>query len=219
MFYVGMGFLALTAYSVMSWVPTAMMRRFDAPISEIGFMYGIVILLVTPWATPLGGAITDRYVARANYKIFLHLPILCAVGIVVAMLAFGQSASLPLALLTLAAFNLFYYASQAPAAGFTLHLVPGSMRGLVSALYVLLINLIGLTLGPPLVAIVSQMLDPLGRSLALALGLVCATSAALGALCLRASRIPAYRLFQASHSPAPQVTLTGPPAAALTKLP
>jgi hypothetical protein len=93
------------------------------------------------------------------------------------------------------------------------------MRGLVSALYVLLINLIGLTLGPPLVAIVSQMLDPLGRSLALALGLVCATSAALGALCLRASRIPAYRLFQASHSPAPQVTLTGPPAAALTKLP
>src|SRR5690606_31669985 len=150
---------------------TAMMRRFDAPISEIGFMYGIVILLVTPWATPLGGAITDRYVARANYKIFLHLPILCAVGIVVAMLAFGQSASLPLALLTLAAFNLFYYASQAPAAGFTLHLVPGSMRGLVSALYVLLINLIGLTLGPPLVAIVSQMLDPLGRSLALALGL------------------------------------------------
>lgn len=203
LFYVGMGFLALTAYSVMSWAPTAMVRHFDQPITEIGLLYGIVILLVTPWATPLGGAITDRFNARADYRIFLQLPLLCAIGIAAAMLLFAQSASLPIALAALAVFNFFYYASQAPAAGFTLHVVPSAMRGVVSSLYVLLINLIGLTLGPPLVAIVSQALNPSGQSLALALGLVCGISATLGGLCLWASRAPAYSLFKTCGSAAP----------------
>lgn len=200
LFYVGMGFVALTAYSTMSWAPTAMYREFGVPITEIGYAYGLVILLITPWATPFGGAVADRRVATGSDRIYLQLPLICAVGIGAVQLLFGIAPSFAIALVALAGFNFFYYAAQAPAAGYTLHVVPGSMRGLVSAVYVLVINLIGLTLGPPLVAIVSEAIDPSGQALAPALGIVCGCSALLGGLCLWASRDATYRLFGRARS-------------------
>lgn len=199
LFYVGMGFVALTAYSTMSWAPTAMLREFDVPITEIGYLYGLVILLVTPWATPIGGAVTDYRVAMGSDRVYLQLPFLCAIGIAAVNLLLGFAPTLLIALIALGGFNFFYYAAQAPAAGYTLHTVPSNMRGLISSLYVLIINLIGLTVGPPLVAMVSGAIDPSGQSLALALALVCGSSALLGGLCLWLARHSTYRLFDSAR--------------------
>jgi MFS family permease len=207
LFYVGMGFVALTAYSTMSWAPTAMYREFDVPITEIGYLYGLVILLITPWATPLGGALTDRRVATGADRVYLKLPLACAVGVAAVHLLFGFAPTFAVALLALAGFNFFYYAAQAPAAGYTLHIVPGSMRGLVSSLYVLIINMIGLTLGPPLVAVVSGAIDPSGSALAPALAIVCGCSALIGGLCLWLARHSTYELFSGGRR---QATVIAP---------
>ncbi len=169
--FVGMGFCAMTAIAVTSWVPSFYIRVHGYTASEIGWTLGLILLLTGTLGAYCGGALSDHLSARG----YVDGPMRAAlIGICISTV-FGPAAmlvgspGLSLVLITIgAAFSAFCNPAGAAALQ---RMVPGPLRARVAALYLLVVTLISGVAGPTSVALATDYLfgDPqmIGWSLAL----------------------------------------------------
>lgn len=165
----GYAVMAMTSYSVVLWAPTYFIRAHGFSAAEAGAMFGIVLAVGGTIGMLAGGWISDRLMARGVAdaaprvviaSLILQMPLLGVAYLV------GTSQAVPLFALGVAAMAL-----QGGLQGSTLQLVaPPAMRGILTALYFLAANMIGMGLGSLLVPLLTERVfgDPLaiGRALA-----------------------------------------------------
>ena len=181
---IGFGLLSLAAYASGAWVPEFFRRNYHWDIPTAGLTYGTMVAIFGSIGIVGTGRIADRMRARGT----LHANML--VGMLVALVSIPVHFLLYLApsgtwatvwlvpgcMLAAAPFGI------APAA--IQQMMPNPMRGQASAVYLFVINMIGLGLGPTAVAACTQYL--FGRDDAVNYSLVVVTviASALAALFL-----------------------------------
>lgn len=146
-------------YGSSAFLPSFFRRVHGMSQSEFGTYMAAILLTAGVLGTYLGGALTDK-IGRRDRRWFLWLPALATLaGLPFSFLLYlypdRQIAFLGLIPQTL--LGLLYLG---PTFAMTQSLVRPSMRALASAVLLLVINLIGLGLGPQFVGILSDLLAP-----------------------------------------------------------
>jgi MFS family permease len=180
---IGFGMLSLAAYASAAWVPEFFRRVHHWSIPQTGTVYGILVMTMGPIGLIVAGRIADHMRARgvrdANMK----------VGIWIALLSipvhFGMylAPSGTIAAIWLAPGCMLAAAPWGIAPAAIQQMMPNPMRGQASAVYLFLLNLVGLGIGPTAVAWVTEHVfgreDAVNYSLLLVSVVAAVTSAAL----------------------------------------
>lgn len=154
--YLGLAFCAMALYAAQAWVPSFLIRTYAMPPASVGRSYGPVFIvfgtLGAASAGVLGDALRSRLGSRAR-------PLVMTGGALAAVPFYAaaplmDSAAGALALLGPAAFFATLVIAAGPAA--LQEVAPARMRGTVHALSVLIVNVLGLGLGPFAVAFVTD---------------------------------------------------------------
>jgi MFS family permease len=150
--FFGMAMVALLAYAMFAWIPTMFIRTWGWSIADVGLAYGIVTLAAGPlaavWASMLGERLSAKGYEDAQMRAALISMLIGAAGAVGAALA--PTPWISVAFLLPASIGT----TAATASGLSalVTVTPNQMRAQCSALYYLVVNLVGLTLGPTGVA-------------------------------------------------------------------
>lgn len=151
----GFSCMMTIAYANLGWVPTFLVRRFGWTIAEVGATLAVYQLLVGICCFLTSGRIIDWLWRRGHSDAHLRFYAFGTIAVTICgSLAFRST--VPGVYFTLIAVTALWtnLAAIAPAA---LQIVtPNELRGRVSAIYLLVTGLIGMTAGP---AIVSALTD------------------------------------------------------------
>lgn len=155
---VGFSMLSFIGYGSASWVPSFYIRNHGWDPARTGMLYGIVVMIFGTAGIIFGGQLADR-LAEKGYKdakmrtgliaAVCHIPIGIAFVIV-------PNPWVAYILMMPASFLLAMPFGVAPAA--IQEMMPNQMRGQASAIYLFVVNLIGLGAGPTGVALCTEYL-------------------------------------------------------------
>jgi MFS family permease len=153
---VGIACVALDGYGASNWIPSLFIRRYGWTQGQTGLVFGSIVAVSGTLGIVTGGRLADgmrmRDVVDANVRVAL----LGAAGWIPFGLLYPivPSAGWSAALLVPAVFFLAMPFGVAPAA--IQQMMPNSMRAQATAIYLFVINLIGMGLGPTLVAALTE---------------------------------------------------------------
>ncbi len=142
-------------YAVLNFTTLFLMREKGMTLNDIAVYYALLVGVTVTAGMYISGRLTDRYVARSR-KAYAYIP---AIGLVLAVpffVGFVWAPTWPLALVFLAlptALNYFYLS---PAVTLVQEAVRPNQRVMGGALLLLVMNLIGLGLGPTYVGFASD---------------------------------------------------------------
>jgi MFS family permease len=181
--FVGFGLLSILGWSFISWVPVYMTRAFGWSIGQIAIPLAVIIGIGGTLGTLLLGVIVDRLFQKgrldAHFRIYAIVAIIMAVFGVAAFQIRNPQVFLLLIIPIVSTMTL------APTAMAALQIVsPSQMRGQVVALFLLVMNGIGLGVGPTLVGALSDFVFHGDGKLGSSLTLIFAVLAPLAAVVL-----------------------------------
>lgn len=169
--YLGFSFYAMVLFALLSWTPAFYMRRFGMSPVEAGYMLGVVVLVANTAGVFCGGWLMDGLAKRGYRDAPLRAGVIGAVGMALPAVAFTQVDSLWLSVgLLLPA--MFFASFPMPTSTAAMQILPpNQIRAQVSALFLLISNLIGLGVGTTAVALLTDRLfgnpGAVGQSLSL----------------------------------------------------
>lgn len=189
--FCGYALLGLVFNSFLAWAPTYFIRTYGMTAGEVGPFLGALILVFGGLGITLGGLWGDRLLQRgdrsgpllaSSVAGLLLLPVCIAVAVVNTIAG---------ALFVFAAFFFlaaFPYGSAAAAIQIA---SPPQLRAQVSAIYLFILNLAGIGLGPTIIAVLTDFLFVDASKVGLSMAIVGAVAAPLGAVVLGLGR-PAF---------------------------
>jgi MFS family permease len=189
--FLGFGLIFMLAYGLVAWFPVYLIRVHQAPVSLVGLIMASSTIVTTAGFV-FSGWLSDRLyrggMADAHLRYFAVTSLLCAV---VGGLFFGAKGTMVFAVCVYLVIT-FMQALAGVAAGHLQIATPAKFRGRISGIYLLVTNLMGITMGPSLVAFCTDYIfgDPLlvGRSLALTFGVIAPLASVLLWLGFRPAR-------------------------------
>jgi MFS family permease len=170
--HLGVPFIVVMLYGLQSWTPTILVRVYEWDLADAGRTYGLIALVAGSAGVLSGPLVAKLFERRERYDspllvaiasaamatVFLgSIPLQAtATGALVCIAGASFSVTLPLALITSAMQQV----------------TPNEMRGVVNGAYVVTTNVIGLALGPTLVAACTDYVFGDPKAVARSLGLV-----------------------------------------------
>lgn len=168
----GMALYCVLIYGVLSWMPAYFIRSFGWTPGEVGLRYGFVVLMFGGFGLAAAGwlssELSKRGVRAASLKITgLSILIVTPMLIAACLAPDGWTA-----LYILAPAMIAFTASGGIAVAALCEVAPSNLRGRTAALYYFVLGIVGLTVGPVSVALITDHVfnDPaaLGPAIALA---------------------------------------------------
>ena len=152
------GLSSFVGYAVINFFPSFVVRSYGMGLAELGFWLGIIVGIAGGFGFFMGGYIADRIGSDSRRKAFVFLGVaMLATAIFNFAVFLAPSAAWCLMLLCVpAAVSNFYLA---PVLAQAQSLVSLRMRAVASALMLLILNSIGLALGPLVTGMLSDALD------------------------------------------------------------
>lgn len=150
---------AFASYGIAQWTPTFFIRSHGMGTAELGLYLGLVIGVSGVIGMFAGGWLAEK-LGRINARWYVLVPaiaLLISAPFYVAAY-FAPTAGLALVALTIP--SILNSAYVGPVFASVQSLSPASMRALSAALLLLMMNLIGLGLGPQAVGFLSDLLSP-----------------------------------------------------------
>lgn len=179
-----MGLSAVAGYGVAAWVPTMFIRRHGWTAVEIGHAYGLLLLIFGTAGVLLGGWLGDVMTRRRGPSGRLLLSIVVKLATLPFIVAYTLIPDGKLVLIPLAAsiFLPTFLNGLSPA--ILQQMVPNQMRGTAISISLMVVNLLGLGLGPTLIAIVTDQVFADPAMIHLSILLVCLLMGSLSLLCV-----------------------------------
>ncbi|PTU74344.1 spinster family MFS transporter [Pseudomonas mangrovi] len=152
---VGFALLSFASYGGSAWIPEYFARTFGWERAEIGLIYGGMVCGSGALGILLGGRIADWLQKRGRRDAGMRVGILSAViGFFLNGVYLVDNSTAVIALMTVKVF--FVAMPFGVAAAAIQEIMPNQMRGQASAIYLFVITLIGMGIGPTAVAMVTQ---------------------------------------------------------------
>ncbi len=187
----GFAMLAFCSYGTAAWVPSFFIRTFDWRAGQVGIIYGLIVMVFGCAGIVFGGWLTDRWLKQGRTDAALRVGILAAsVAIVSGVYLLANTGTLAAILMVPAVFALGMPFGAAPAA--IVAIVPNQMRGQTAAVYLFIVNLIGLGVGPTAMALVTDYVFANDLALKWSM-LIVGTVANVAAIALLAAGLRPYR--------------------------
>ena len=193
------GVIAMITFGITAWLPATFIRQWGWSPGQIGPAYGVIVLTCGIGGMLLSGWLADRLAARGRGDMALVISGAAALVLVALSLGFAFAPTPALALVAVALITFFLGMPVALAPSILQAVTPNRLRGQVTSIYLLLVNLIGLGLGPFLVAAGTDYVFADESRVGLSLGLVCTLSALLGVICLAVAARPYRALLRQSR--------------------
>ena len=152
----GFAGLAFAGYGSAAWIPTFFIRTYGWDAGQVGVIYGSIVAVCGCLGIVFGGRLADWLAKQGRRDANMRVGLYAAIGALPFVLAFPlmPDALWASVLLAPAVFCLSMPFGVAPAA--IQEIMPNAMRGQASAIYLFVITLIGLGLGPTAVALVTD---------------------------------------------------------------
>ncbi len=149
---VGFALLSFSSYGAAAWVPTFFVRNHGWSEAKAGQVFGWIVAIAATLGIVAGGRLADWMVERGRREATMRVGLIAALawlpcGMLYPLAPDGNWAAallVPSVFLAAAPFGVSAAAIQ--------QMVPSGMRGQASAIYLFVVNLIGLGLGPSAVA-------------------------------------------------------------------
>jgi MFS family permease len=188
----GFAMISFVSYGTGAWIPSFFIRTFAWTPGEVGLVYGLIVMIFGATGIVFGGWLADRWLRQGKGDAAMRVGTWAA-GL---SLVFGglyllmPSGALAATLMAPTIFLISMPFGAAPAA--IQEIVPNEMRGQASAVYLFLVSIIGLGIGPTAVALITDLVfhddNRVGWSM-----LIVSTIGMLGAIALLAAGLKPYR--------------------------
>ncbi|WP_299080800.1 MFS transporter [uncultured Paraglaciecola sp.] len=188
----GAALASVAGYGALAWVPSYLIRVHDMTSGDVGLAFGLIVLFCGAGGVIVGGVLADKRFKAGQTDAKMRVAMWAMIIGIIPTVIYPLLTDLYLVLVVLAISTFFanFMMGLGPAA--IQEVVPSNMRGQFSALYLFIVNLIGLGLGPTLVALSTDYIfgspEMVGYSLLLVSFVAMAGSAILLGRCL-----PNYR--------------------------
>ena len=162
------------------WARPYLSRRFDLSPAHAAYLMGAVMLVFATLGVSVGSSVADR-LQRRRTDATIRIGLIAAIALVAPVIALPFAPNLigAVALLGLVLFFGAFAYGAAPAA---LQLMtPNRMRAMISALYLVLVNLIGLMAGPVATGALTDYVFRDRAAVGWSAALVCAASVVVAA--------------------------------------
>lgn len=188
----GFAGLAFAGYGSAAWIPTFYIRTYGWDAGQVGIVYGCIVAVFGCLGIVFGGRLADLMAKRGRSDANMRVGLYAALGALPMVVLFPlmDSAFWASMLLAPTVFCLSMPFGVAPAA--IQEIMPNSMRGQASAIYLFVITLIGLGVGPTAVALVTDFVFADDNALRYSL-LIVTTLAVLMSIILLAKSLKPYR--------------------------
>ena len=212
----GFAGLAFAGYGSAAWIPTFFIRTYGWDAGQVGVIYGSIVAVFGCLGIVFGGRLADWLAKHGRSDANMRVGLYAAIGALPFVLAFPLMGDAFWASVLMAptVFCLSMPFGVAPAA--IQEIMPNAMRGQASALYLFVITLIGLGIGPTAVALVTDFVFANDNALRYSLLIVTAL-AVLSSIILLSRGLAPYRdsierLQQWSAQPSQSGSLQAEPA-------
>ncbi|WP_134521375.1 MFS transporter, partial [Pseudomonas aeruginosa] len=188
----GFACLSFAGYGSGAWVPTFFVRTHGWDAGHVGVVYGSIVAVFGCLGIVFGGRLADYWAKRGRSDANMRVGLLAAWAVIPFTLVYPllDNANWAAALMAPTVFFLSMPFGVAPAA--IQEIMPNSMRGQASAIYLFVVTLFGLGVGPTAVALVTDFV--FADDMALRYSLLLVTLAAvLGAVVLLGIGLKPYR--------------------------
>lgn len=185
MLFAAFSMTAFSAFALLAWLPTFFVRKYGLPASSAGVMIGSVMGPVGILGCVASGVVSDYFRDRRGESGRLDVLIIAAVICIPCMAYLPFAPTTGAALAICAVYGLFNAMATATMPAILQGLAPNRLRGKLTAIHLLLISLVGMGLGPLVVALITDRVFhadsalPYSLALTIAPGLAVALVAAL----------------------------------------
>lgn len=154
--FFGVAAIILVTYALLSWMPAIMMREFAWSAVDVGRTYGMLVVVTSIAGLLAGGTAVDMMVRAGMRAPHLLLSLIVALGslALVAMFGFAHDPRL-----LLAAAGGLHFVMATPIGIIPAYVQlssPAQVRGRMSSIYVLVVNIMGQTVAPAAIGLVSS---------------------------------------------------------------
>jgi MFS family permease len=180
----GVSIFVMVVYALNLWGPTFFIRTFAYTPQAAGWTFGLIMIFAGTAGLLLAGVIADAWMQRGVQDAYIRTIGMSMLAMWPCVVAVGFVTSDALAIV---AFSLavFFSAFQGGIAVGALQLMtPNRLRGQVAALYFLTASLLGLGLGPTVVAMATDYVFGYDAAIGLSIALVGGVLCPLGAFIL-----------------------------------
>lgn len=154
--YLGFSFYAMILFCLLGWAPAYYMRTYGMTPTEVGYMLGVVVLITNTAGVFCGGWLMDWLARRGREDAPMRAGVIGACAMAVPAIAFTQVDNLYVSVALLIP-AMFFASFPMPTSTAAMQVLPpNQFRAQISALFLLVSNLIGLGLGTTLVALLTD---------------------------------------------------------------
>jgi MFS family permease len=181
LYFIALALLSMCGYCVAAWLPTALIRAYGVSYGQVGKILGVSTILMNSTGMLLAGVLCDRLTRRGSKDAPIVVALISACGIAVlgCLPSIMPSVMLVWVALFVAGITFNAYNGVGPMA--INQVTPNQYRAQVSAVYLFVVNALGLGVGPTLVPLLNDHLfhDPLKIRFSLIIVVFCAALAAM----------------------------------------
>lgn len=180
----GFALMILAGNGSSVWIPAFLQRSFGWTTAQVGSHYGPIVFFCGTGGALTGGLVASKLRASGRPEASLRASLFGFIALVPITVAFPLMPTATGALIMIGFMNFFAGFNFGGGLATLLEMTPNRMRALVSAFYMLTINLIGAALGPTAIALCTDywFADP--QKLPQAISLVCGIASPLSVLAL-----------------------------------
>jgi len=181
MHFVAMGLLALAGYATASWLPTALVRAYGVSAGQAGKVIGVSTILMNSSGMLLAGVLCDRLTHRGWKDAPIVVASISACGIAVLSSFPPIMPTVPLVWVALFVAGITFNAYNGVGPMAVNQVTPNQYRAQISAVYLFVVNALGLGVGPTLVPFVNEHLfhDPVKIRYSMVMVVFCSAGIAL----------------------------------------
>jgi len=189
---IGFALLSFSSYGSSAWIPTFFQRNHGWTISKSGLVYGLIVATCGTLGIAVGGRFADWMSERGRRDATMLVGLIVSLVWIPTGILYPVVSDANLAAILIAPTVFLASAPFGVSAAAIQQMMPNNMRGQASAIYLFVINLVGLGIGPSAVAIFTDYVFRGDESVRYSL-LVVATTAHLIAAVLLWVGLKPYR--------------------------